>query len=407
MNWVILVGLALFFAATAMRNGTSWNFDQNGYVVGIDSAGSPLVVRAEGDIDLAPDASGVIAVGDGDYLDVRETRAAKERRARFAGVDGEIEKQFWVNGSEQPWGADADAFVAEFMPILLRETTISVEERVAWLLANRGQTGLLDEIDLIRSDFAQRVYTIEYSESGAIAAPDFKRLMQSAENNMGSDFDLRTALIAVHGAQNPTGENLVALIGAAKSIGSDFDARVLLSAIGSGVLDTPEAGTAYLDVAATIGSDFDIRHALAPLVTNDSVPDELVARALDLAGVEIGSDFDLRVLLSLAAARVGPSDPLATAYVNAVQSIGSDFDHKEALVALADNAELTPMGWQALLRSAQNIGGDFECSTLLMAVAAKLPDDAAIIDAYEAALATIGGEFERRRAEGAFAALRK
>jgi hypothetical protein len=408
MNWVILVGIALFFAAMAMRNGaTEWHFGRDGFNVAIDADGSRLVVKADGEIDLAPDGSGVTAIGDGDYLEVRETRGGTERRVRFTGVDGEIRKEFWVRNEMQPWGPDADSFVTAIMPVLLRETTIGVEERVAWLLANRGHSGLLDEIDLIRSDFAQRVYTLEYAESPGIAAPDFARLMRSAENNMGSDFDLRIALIGVNGAQSPTGESLAALIGAGKSIGSDFDARVLLNAIGPDKLESFEAGTAYLDVAATIGSDFDMRLALSPLVADDAVADELVARSLDLAGVEVGSDFDLRVLLGSAAARVGSSDAIAGAYVKAATSIGSDFEHKEALLALAGRTELTSAGWQALLKSAQDIGGDFECSTVLMAVAPKLPDDAAVIEAYEATLATIGGEFERQRARSALdAALR-
>ena len=406
MNWVILVGLALFFFATAMRNGAnSWQFHNDGFTVGIAEDGARLVVKAEGNVDLAPDASGVKALANGAYLDVRETRGDDERRVRFTGAAGGIEKQFWLEGEEQPWGADADAFVAEIMPVLLRETGISVEERVAWLLANRGHSGLLDEIDLIQSDFAQRLFTVEYAQSGPIAAPDFARLMRAVENNMGSDFDLRTALTEVLATQDPRGENLVALVNAAGTIGSDFDARALLGAIGAGTLDSPEAATAYLDIVATIGSDFDARHALAPIVTKAEVPDEVAARALDLAGSEIGSDFDLRVLLAEAAARVGSSDSLAQAYLKAAGTLGNDFDHKEALLALANGADLTPVGWQALLASAQDIGGDFECSTLLMAVAPKLPANAAVIDAYKAALETIGGDFERQRAQGAFAAL--
>jgi len=405
MNWVILVGLVMFFFATAMRNGAGgWHFDGDGFNIALTDDGARLVVKADGDIELAPDASGLIALGDGDYLDVRETRGGQERRVRFVGANGEIEKQFWLDGGEQQWSAAADAFVTEIMPVLLRETANNGEERVAWLLANRGHAGLLDEIDLIRSDFAQRLFTMHYAESGAIAAPDFARLMRSAENNMGSDFDLRTALIEVHAAQNPTGESLAALIGAGKSIGSDFDARVLLDAVAAGALDAPEAGTSYLDVAETIGSDFDMRLALLPLVTKTDLADEVVARAIDLAGAQVGSDFDLRVLLGEAANRVGASDQIARAYTEATRTIGSDFDHKEALMALAQGADLTPAGWQMLLTSAQDIGGDFECATLLTAVAPHLPDDPEVLDAYRTTLQTIGGEFEKQRAAAAIGA---
>jgi hypothetical protein len=332
------------------------------------------------------------------------TRNGTDRRAIFTSPDGLIERQFFLEGEEQPWGPEADRFVTESMPIVLRETGINFEERVAWLLQNRGQDGLLDEIALIHSDFAQRLFSVEYAKVATIAPADFDRLMRTANDNMSSDFDLRTTLSEVHDLEMPTGEQFVALLAAGRSLSSDFDARTLLEHVGSRMPNTPEATAAYLDVVATISSDFDMRLALSPLVTRAELADDLVARAIDVAGDAISSDFDLRTLLAEAAPRVGASDVLARAYTSAASSISSDFDHREALTALADGAELTPAGWRRLLESAGGISSDFDCATLLVSVAPRLPRDEGVIAAYRATLNTITSDFDEQRAAAALLA---
>ena len=401
MNYVILIGIALFFLVSALHDGAmGWNFGEGRMDFNVADADYRLRVRSDSDVDLAADGTGVTGLPDGGSFDVRLVRNGTERRVLFSSPEGTIERQFFISGEEQAWGPEADRFVAEVMPIVLRETAINHEARVAWLIANRGQDGVLDEIELINSDFAQRVYSVEYSQVAAIAPADFDRLMRIT-TNIGSDFELRTTLSEIHDEEMPTGEQFVGLLRAGTTLGSDFDARTLLEHVGPRMPNTPEAVTAYLDLADTIGSDFDMRLALTPLVTNVALGDDLVARAIGVARGQIGSDFDLFTLLGEAAPRVGASDVLALAYTSAAASIGGDFELREALTALAERADLSPAGWVALLDSAQSLGGDFDCAELLTTVAPKLPDDAAVIAAYRAAMRTIGGDFDQGRAAAA------
>jgi len=402
MNYIILVGIAVFFLLSAIRDGAmGWDFGDGQMNFRITDGDYTLRVRGEGDVDLAPDGSGVAALSSRGSLDVRMTRGGTDRRAVFTSPDGTMERQFFVEGEEQPWGPEADRFVTEVMPLVLRETGINFEERVAWLLQNRGQNGLLDEIELIHSDFAQRLYTVEYAKAATIAPADFDRLMRIANDNMSSDFDLRTTLSQVHDEEMPIGEQFVALLAAGRSLSSDFDARTLLEHVGSRLPNTPEATAAYVDVARTISSDFDMRLALLPIVTRVELADDLVARGIAVAGDAISSDFDLRTLLAEAAPRVGASNALARAYTSAAASISSDFDHREALTALADGAELTPEGWRLLLESAASISSDFDCASLLAGIAPRLPRDAAVIAAYRATLNTISNDFDEQRAAAA------
>src|SRR5688572_24297163 len=229
MNYVILIGIALFFVATALRNGAmGWDLGGDSMSLRIDDGNHSLRVKAEGEVQLELDGSGVISLDRGGSFDVSMRRNGIDQRVLFTSPEGTIERQFFVEGEEQPWSPEADRFVAEAMPIVLRETAIDADLRVAWLIESRGETGLLDEIGLIRSDAAQRVYSVEYAHTAPIAAANFERLMTMTADNMSSDFDVRTTLIEVFNAQMPTGDGFAALLEAGETISSDFDARTLL-----------------------------------------------------------------------------------------------------------------------------------------------------------------------------------
>jgi hypothetical protein len=408
MNYIILIGIALYLIFSAVRDGAmGWDFGGNSMNFRIGDGDYSLQIKGDGGVELEPDGTGIASLDRRHSFDVRMRQNGVDRRVLFTNEDGTVEQQFFLDGDEQAWGAEADRFVAEVMPIVLRETAINARERVAWLISNRGQAGLLDEIGLIESDFAQRIYTVQYAHTADIAAADFERLMRMTADHMSSDFDMRMTLIETFDAQRPTGASLDALLAAGKTISSDFDTRLVLAHIGPSLPSTPEGTTAYLDLARTISSDFDMRLVLQMLVTSTDAGDEIVAQAFALAGTEISSDFDLRTVLAESADRVGRSDTLARAYTTAAGSINSDFDHRIALTALAEHAELTPAGWELLLESAQDISSDFDAATLLASVAPSLPRDDAVVAAYRAALDTIDSDFDRGRAAAALEGARR
>jgi beta-lactamase regulating signal transducer with metallopeptidase domain len=356
-----------------------------------------LGIRADGDIELAPDGSGIESISDGGYLEVSLTRDGTLHRVRFEGHDGGIDSELWIDGEARPWDEEAERFVLDLMPILFRATGLSAERRVAWLLDNGGHERLLDEIELIRSDAVQQLYTVLYGRTGSIPARYFERLTRLARDRIGSDAHLESALESLHETQRPTGKQLEALILAAISIGSDAHAEQLLATIGASLPDTDGAVTAYLDIAGTIGSDAHMREALLPVLLRDDISERRIVRIIELAGQQIGSDAHLGSLLLRFADRVGDSDELARAYTTATYSIGSDHWAQESLTRLASDAELSAEGWRMLLQAALTIGSDANCAALLLAVADDLPRDAETLAAYRAALDTIGSESHYRR----------
>ena len=101
MNYVILIGIALFFVLTAIRDGArGWDFNNQPMNIRIGGrvGDYSLSVKSDGAVDLDPDGSGVTALDRGGSFDVRMRRDGVDRRALYTSDDGTIERQFFVEG---------------------------------------------------------------------------------------------------------------------------------------------------------------------------------------------------------------------------------------------------------------------------------------------------------------------
>ncbi|HEY7798478.1 MAG TPA: M56 family metallopeptidase [Hyphomonadaceae bacterium] len=351
-----------------------------------------LTATANGEIDLAPDGSGVRHMSDGSYLDATLSRGLQTRRVRYTGSGGGIRREFWAGGQSRPWGPEADAFVAELMPILLRETGINAKERVDWFLKQRGQDALFAEIGLIDSDSVQTAYVGRWFDTTMLAAPMFERVMALVGNQMDSDSHLQATLDKAFKTQNPKGRQLVQLLKAGQSIDSDSHVYAVLDEVAPEALAADDTAAAYFELARSIDSDSHMQAAFSKAVASASISDARVADIIRLSGQDIDSDSHLDAVLRSAARRVGASDALARDYIAAVGSIDSDSHNMDALEFLAREARLSPAGWRDLIAAAARIDSDSHKSALLVSVAPRIAASDELSNAYVNAARTIDSD---------------
>jgi beta-lactamase regulating signal transducer with metallopeptidase domain len=360
-----------------------------------------LTASANGSMDLAPDGSGVTRMSSGSFLDATLDRGGQVRRVRYTGDQGNIRREFWAGGQSRAWSPDADRFVAELMPILFRETGINANERVDWLLKQRGPDALIAEIALIDSDTVTSRYMMRWLDTATLPPQTLERLLAMASEQIDSDSQLFVTLEHAYKTQKPAGRQLALLIKAGQSIDSDSQTAALLHTLAPAALGADETASAYFDLTRSIDSDSQMMSVLSSFIASPSISDTRIGQAIKLGGEDIDSDSQLNGLLQQAAARVGASDALAQTYLGAVRSIDSDSQSASALQALADTARLSPASWRTLLEVGSHIGSDSQKSGLLTSVAARLPRQPDIVAAYRSAVQTIGSDSARRPAEQA------
>lgn len=353
-----------------------------------------MKLRASGNVVFAPDGSGIDTLGPGSELEVMQEEQGVKRRLQAEGTVDGIQYTYHENGEEQPYDDEAQAWFADIMPMVLRETAINAPERVDYLMEQGGHAAVLEEIGKIRSDFARRNYIEAYAVTGELPEGSYDRLVEEAAK-LGSDFEMRNALSVIYDTQEPRGEKLADLIVVADAIGSDFELRQLLGILARDAIGDESVMAAYAKAAEGIGSDFELRQALEALMEAGGGPRAVII-ALPVAG-EISSDFEMRSLLEEAASEAAQDAEASRVWLKAAATIGSDFELRQALGEFANQAPSSVSTWQALFETAEAIGSDHECSSFLLEAAEHMPDNPEVEEAFRSVMETIGSDSDYRR----------
>ena len=358
--------------------------------------GYRLEVELDGKVRFADDESDVIALGDGDSLEIEEESEGVVRRVLFRGDDGAVQRSYEVDGDDQPWDASARRWVAGVLPEMFRLTGMDATPRAKRLLARGGPDALLAEIAAIDGDHVRSLYlAVALAEPGLTPAQLERALALAGE--IESDFELRRTLAAALDAPGLDVERQRQLLQLALSIDSDFELAELLIAASSRMDgdSVPEGWAPALD---SLGSDFERRRVLQALLEGDSGPRTL-ALVLD-AAAGIGSDYETRVVLEKAAPAAAADPALLQPWLAAVSTIGSDFERRVALAALLQDLRPDARASLAVLDAIEDIGSDFEALQALLALAKVMPADGTLIQRYRTVARRLG-DHERGQAERA------
>lgn len=313
-------------------------------------------IRIEGEVTFNDDFTAITGVSR--LATFEERDGDRQRRVELRPRGGSLEHRWLVDGQERPYDAEAEEWLSAMLLNAFRSGGLAAEQRVEWMLRERGVDAVLAEIPLLHGDWVRGMY--------------YRAAL--------SDPSLDNARIA----------QLLGDVGA--GIGSDHTKMQILQRVAERrSLSDPDVRTAYIAAAATIGSDHSRARSLdAALQQRDLAPRELASILDAVAG--IGSDHEKMQLLVAMAERHTLDDELRSAYLRATASIGSDHSLGRAAHALLDAGEPNEQEVALALDVADHIGSDHERSRLLIRLADANLADAAIRAQFERGLAGIGSD---------------
>jgi beta-lactamase regulating signal transducer with metallopeptidase domain len=393
-------------------------------------------------IDL--DATGQIQFND-DFTDVTGldragSFALEEREGREShrleiepGPGGALVRSWYVNGQLQQRitgagdvrGVEAQQWLARTLTVVFRRTGYQAEERGRWILAQRGISGLLDEIAHVRNDYATGKYYGVLLSQKPLDPATVDSVLQDAGHRIHSDYALSQLLqmVAEHQPMNATVQ--AAYVTAAANIDSDYQKARAFSAVLRRA-DLPQnVADSMLRQATTIESDYQLatllkeliashplsasmtpvffqavgslesdyqrRTVLSALLEKGAPSQDILDRTLE-AAQGFSSDHDLAALLLEVAQKYPVDRALPPAYVKAASSLHSDHEKGRVWSALLDRREISPNAISAVLDAASDIGSDHELSTLLRALLQRHTLDDATRPAFFRAVSHIGSD---------------
>jgi hypothetical protein len=201
----------------------------------------------------------------------------------------------------------------------------------------------------------------------------------------------------------------------------DFDARaqgwlraVLLAATRQGGLDArnrvqriyARGGTrAVAEEIGHIEGDYARRIYFDEFLKLNGVSDGEMRDALRNASRSIASDYERAQLLLHVGAVFLAKDDLLPTYFDALNLVGSDYERHRVLSGALKLGVLGNKALASMADSAARLGSDYEKASFLIEAASRYRSDAALREAFQRAMQTIGSDYERGRVQTKLAKL--
>ncbi len=413
------------------RHSTSINVNDDNLRIKMSRDDCRLEIKARGELVFNDEETDIVSIERGGYFRMEEEEGRDSRRLEIeAKRDGSLEREFSVNGTVSAYDAEAQAWLADLLPVLFRRAGLQAKERAERILARDGVEGLLQEIAQIPSDHTARQYYTVLLSQAELEPDQVRQIVRQASREISSDYELAQLLIEI--AENqPVNETVqIAYVEAARSISSDYEHRRVLSSILKREGLSVEAATALLQSVTQISSDYELAQLLIEIIETHAFDETMTAeffqavntinsdyeqrrvleavfakgvpsrQYLDLAlesAARIASDYELAQLLIKVADVYPVEQQIPESYLAAARTIASDFELRRVLAKLLDRGDLSPSAVADVLESAQAISSDYELSQTLQLTIRKYSLDDTIRPAYFSAAGTISSDFEHAK----------
>jgi hypothetical protein len=369
-------------------------------------AEAALVGRAK----FSPDETRIAEISHGGFARFRERTDAFDRAVSVTPVgDGSLSYTALVDGRTAPFDATMQAWLARFLPEVLREAAINVPERVARFRAQGGVAAVLQEIGRIHSSGAKRAHYEELIKNGpTLSAAETERIAQQAAQDLTSSGDLSSVIQqlpkgsmrnpqarqAVAGAlaqikssgdrtntlqvlaPNADPEMLIMLARAAEDLPSSGDKANFLMSTASEYLTpgTAPLRNAFFKTTSTLKSSGDMANVLISAIPYSHASPEVALQVVATSKGLASSGDAANVLLSLISQRaVQSGNSRATlAVIERTLTMASSGDRANVLISLATrNLLSTPEVRDAFMRAAAVLPSDGDRANVLSAAARR------------------------------------
>jgi beta-lactamase regulating signal transducer with metallopeptidase domain/uncharacterized tellurite resistance protein B-like protein len=385
------------------QGGRSTNIHMDDDVVRIrwETDSCRVDIDLEGEVEFTSDDTGVARMADGALFEIEEREDGNERRVRFEGdAGGSIERRYWVDGDEAPWGPEADRWVAQVLPELFRHTTINAEPRVRRMLAEGGTARVLAEVDLMGSDHVAGTYLellmelAELSEAELVRVielvgqiesdhtsanlllavveeaglrPAFQDPLLRAAEGLDSDHEKGRVLGALLESPDLSPEQLDAVVRSAATIESDHGLSQVLASVARQGRLSAAGRAAFLDAIATIESDHNQGEVVDAFLDAGPLAADEVSIVLGLTR-GIDSDHERATVLQRVASEYDLAGPQVISYLEAAREIDSDHQAGATAAAVIQRTSFSTEQLELVLSLAEGVESDHEMAGILDAV---------------------------------------
>ena len=339
--------------------------DKHEWVMNHSEDGREFHLRINGKPEFTDDYSDIQSLAPGGSVTIEEKTPSLTRKLEItAAGDRQLQKKYSVNGAPRELDDEGKRWVAAIILDTVRQSAFDAERRVAQLFERGGAAAVLEEVTLIKGDYARAVYLRQLLNGHRIDAAAARRVVQMAARDISSAHEKQQVLAVVAGKHLDDRDTLAEFASAVGTIDSDHDRGQALAALVKDRRLTSDQLKIVVPAVAKMKSDHDRAQALLALLTSGGA--EAVAQPGFFDAVNgIKSAYDrARVLTAVLAAK--PNDEGLKLVVTAAAGISSDYEKAQVLIAAAKIVKDEEVR-KTLVEVARGIRSDYERGSVLSA----------------------------------------
>src|SRR5262249_16809455 len=148
------------------------------------------------------------------------------RTVEIRASGGRMTRTFYVAGVSRGWDNEAQRMLSEMLPSLVRRSGLGASSRVQSIFAKRGVNGGMQEIALLESDYARRLYFEALIDTASLDSTSVQPVLTQVGQRMTSDYDRRLVLERVARRVLLDARGSEAYVHAMSTMHSDYDRRL-------------------------------------------------------------------------------------------------------------------------------------------------------------------------------------
>ncbi|MBN2213653.1 MAG: hypothetical protein JW723_05360 [Bacteroidales bacterium] len=152
----VLFTLALLFISqfgNAGEPGGEILINDDHKLIIINKPYSSYHINFEGKITLSKDDKSVLSISPGGFLEISRASFGNTRKIEITSdKHGNLSSKYYEGRSEADFDPDGKKWLADILPLVVRQTGIGAESRIARIYSNKGINGLINEVDEINSE---------------------------------------------------------------------------------------------------------------------------------------------------------------------------------------------------------------------------------------------------------------
>ncbi len=344
----------------SLRN-VNTNINDNEYTrVKWETRNCKGTLEIQGTARIAGDLSGFASISRGGKVTIESQDRDDKRKLTLTPSNERFAYAYEVNGDRKTWDSEGQAWLSSVITLLVRRAGFGAEERVDYLLREKGVAGVLDEVTLNTSDHTKRLYLSLLLDKTTLNGSAVRSVIELAGRQIDSDHELARVLMSVTRRYSLTNESRAAYLKAVTALQSDYERRRALSAVlAKGSLSTDDV-VAVLAAASTMDSDHERGQVLKQVSADSDFGQPRLQEAFVKAATEMDSDYELRQVLMglLQRQRLAPS--ALDVVLTAAGSLDSDYERALLLTQLLNTQSLNQAQRNRVIGLVEEMDSDHE-----------------------------------------------